>query len=106
MAGRFSMGFLCLLPFTYLNSWPFDLNVMTWGKIAAMVAISGLLGMYFYYQGLKRISARVCALTEMAFPFMAVAINWIFLDAKLDALQIVGALLLLLGSTVIQLRHY
>jgi drug/metabolite transporter (DMT)-like permease len=104
MAGRFGMGLVALLPF--LSSWTFDANPLTWGKILAMVLISGLLGMYFYYQGLKRISARVCALVEMASPFMAVSVNWIFLGATLDTLQIIGGTLLLLGALVIQLRRY
>jgi drug/metabolite transporter (DMT)-like permease len=71
-----------------------------------MVLLSGLLGMYFYYKGLKTLSARVCALAEMFFPLSAVTINWIFLDVKLTTVQLIGAGLLTLGSAVIQLKHY
>ncbi len=65
-----------------------------------------ILGMYFYYKGLKLISARACALAEMFFPFSAVVINWIFLGAKLSMVQIVGAIILLISSLVIQLKKY
>jgi drug/metabolite transporter (DMT)-like permease len=42
----------------------------------------------------------------MFFPLSAVAINWIFLGAKLTPVQLVGAGLLTLGSAVIQLKNY
>lgn len=106
MGGRFFFGFLTLLPFVYYTEVVFDFVPETWGKIALMVVLSGLLGMYLYYRGLKLIPARLCALAEMFFPFCAVAVNWIFLDARLDPVQLGGGVLLLLGSTVIQLKHY
>lgn len=108
MGGRFSFGFIFLSAYIlanrqYMNgSWQW----LTWGKILVMVLLSGLLGMYFYYKGLKQISARVCAITEMFFPLSAVAINWIFLDAKLTTIQIIGALLLVISSTIIQIKRY
>ncbi len=45
-------------------------------------------------------------MAEMTFPFMAVGVNWVFLDAKLTMMQIMGGGLLLLGSTIIQLKRY
>ena len=106
MAGRFSMGLICLFPILLTGEIQMDSNPMTWGKIIAMVVISGLLGMFFYYKGLKLVSARVAALAEMFFPLCAVLVNWIFLNQALTFQQILGGVLLLIGSTVIQLRHY
>ena len=108
MGGRFSFGFVFLVFYGYANKnlFHFDWQFLIWGKILAMVLISGLLGMYLYYKGLKSISARVCALAEMFFPLSAVTINWIILGAKLTPVQLVGAGLLTLGSAVIQLKHY
>ncbi|PIK15346.1 EamA family transporter [Halobacteriovorax sp. JY17] len=106
MAGRFFMGLICLIPILLTGEIHMDSNPLTWGKILAMVVISGLLGMYFYYKGLKLVSARVGALAEMFFPFCAVIVNWIFLNQALTFQQILGGVLLLIGSTVIQLRHY
>ena len=106
MAGRFLMGFLCLLPFAAQSSDIFTHSLETYGKISLMVLVSGLLAMYLYYQGLRRISARACSLAEMFFPFMAVIVNWLFLDASLTPVQLFGGLLLLLGSLVIQLKRY
>lgn len=106
IGGRFLVGFLCLLPFMLLekNSLRFPIDIH--GKISLMVFVSGILAMYLYYNGLKKISARACSLTELFFPFFAVIVNWIFLDAKLTMIQITGGLILLLGSVVIQLKKY
>ncbi len=108
MGGRFILGFLFMSCYIYANRGivNFDWQVIVWGKILLMVILSGLMGMYFYYRGLKSISAHVCAIAEMFFPLSAVTINWIFLGAKLTPVQIVGAGLLTLGSAVIQLKHY
>ena len=108
MGGRFLFGFIFLSFYMYANRGliQFDWQIQIWAKILFMVLLSGLLGMYFYYKGLKTLSARVCALAEMFFPLSAVTINWIFLDVKLTTVQLIGAGLLTLGSAVIQLKHY
>lgn len=108
MGGRFFFGFIFLALYAYANRGliTFDWQAIVWGKILLMVILSGVLGMYFYYKGLKSISARVCAIAEMFFPLSAVTINWIFLDVKLTSVQLIGAALLTLGSAVIQLKHY
>ena len=108
MGGRFLFGFIFMCFYLYANKSliQFDWQILVWGKILLMVVLSGILGMYFYYKGLKTISAKVCAIAEMFFPLSAVTINWIFLNAKLTPVQLVGAGLLTLGSAVIQLRKY
>lgn len=106
MSGRFLMGMLALLPFAMMEPQIFDHQVEVYGKISLMVFISGLLAMYIFYQGLRKVSARSCSLAEMFFPFMAVIVNWIFLDATLTFAQLAGGAVLLLGSIVIQVKHY
>lgn len=106
MAGRFFMGFLCLLPIAFNLDDLFTHSINVYGKISLMVLVSGLLAMWVFYQGLRRTSARACSLAEMFFPFMAVIVNWLFLGATLTPIQIAGGALLLLGSIVIQLKQY
>jgi len=106
MAGRFFFGFLFLLPMLAGEELPFISDSGVWAKIFFMVIISGILGMGLYYRGLKRIPARLAALAEMFFPFCAIAVNWIFLEAKLAPLQILGGALLLIGSGVLQRERY
>ncbi len=106
MGGRFLMGLICLLPFLLSFNISIPLDGSFWGKIVILAGMSGALGMYLYYRGLKEIPAHLCTLAEMFFPFLAVIVNWVFLGKDLSMLQISGAALLLMSSTVIQLRHY
>lgn len=106
MGGRFITGFVFLIPFAANVPETFSHSIEVYGKVSLMVVISGLLAMYIYYQGLRRTSARTCSLAEMFFPFMAVIVNWLFLGATLTPLQLIGGALLLLGSVVIQIKHY
>lgn len=103
MFGRFFTGFLALIPMFFVIGIELDFDLVINSKILAMVVISGLAGMWLYYMGLKRVSARVSALAEMFFPLCAVAINWIFLGKGLEPIQIMGAALLIISSTMIQL---
>ena len=70
--------------------------------MTAMVVLSGLLGMAFYYQGLKRIPSRLSALTEMFFPVAAAGVNWIVLGMGLEMLQILGGIILVTASVQVQ----
>mgnify|MGYP003674696275 CR=1 FL=1 len=103
MFGRFGMGLIALLPLFATIGIELDFDFQINIRILAMVLISGLAGMWLYYQGLKRVSARLSALAEMFFPLCAVTINWIFLDKVLEPVQIFGAVLLILSSTMIQI---
>lgn len=108
MGGRFVFGMVFMTFYLYyqFGGLSLDWNMATYGKILIMVLLSGLAGMYFYYKGLKTLSARSAALAEMFFPFSAVVINWVVLGAKLLPVQIVGAALLVISSVVIQLKKY
>jgi len=108
MAGRFLTGLIALAPLYHLSSRDTSalLHIDVWSKLIVMALLSGLVGMAFYYQGLKRLTARQCTLAELFFPLCAVLVNWFFLEITLDPIQLVGGGLLLLGSTVIQLKHY
>lgn len=106
MAGRYYMAIIFLLPFFVNGSVQTDLSLKAWGSILFMAVNTGLISMYIYYQGLKRISAKLCTLLEMFFPLFSVMVNWIVLEKTLLPIQIIGGLILLLGSTIIQLRKH
>lgn len=105
MAGRFGLGLMAMLAFAPARAL-MVLSAPSWGKIALMVALSGLLGLWLYYKGLKLVPARVGTLMEMSFPFFAVLLNWGILGVALSPLQLLGGALLLLGATVVQWKHY
>lgn len=106
MGGRFSFGLICLAPFMLQDQTLFTHNIEVYSKLSLMVLISGLLAMYLYYQGLRKITARACSLAEMFFPFMAIIVNWLILGKTLSPIQMLGGVALLLGSLVIQIKRY
>ena len=109
MGGRFFFGLFVMIPLVAFQTGPFWGNfdlLDSVSKIAIMVVLSGILGMFFYYWGLKKTSARMSSLLELFFPLFAVALNWIFLGRELGIMQIIGAALLLLSSFVIRWKHY
>lgn len=106
MAGRFTAGFIVLTPLFFLFGEPSqasDPSIV--GKVALMVIISGLAALWLYYRGMRKLPARAVAVAEMAFPIAAVAINWFALDKPLALIQIIGAAILLFGSTMVALTQ-
>jgi len=106
LTGRFVFGLMALIPFYIMENDIRFLSFSNMNKITVMVFISGAMAMYFYYKGLRVVSAKSCTLFETFFPFFAIIINWYFLNASLDYIQILGAFVLLVSSTVIQLKRY
>ena len=106
MFGRFFYGLVAMIIFMIINGhqvMSIDLNFSL--KIAFMVLLSGLIGMYLYYRGLKMLSARVVALAELFFPVSAVLINWIFLKQSLNTMQIIGSIILVISTTYLQISR-
>lgn len=108
MAGRFLLGFVVLTPCLLIVRPSAEAASLSFaGQIMLMVLFSGLGGMALYYFGMKRLPARSCAVAEMFFPVAAVAINWLApqIQATLTWAQLLGAGLLLAGSTMIALTQ-
>lgn len=106
MGGRFVVGLIFLIPFVEWNRKLILPQGEDYLKILIMVIISGALAMWFYYQGLKRLSAKTTAIAEMFFPFFAIIVNWVFLGKQLTELQLLGGAILIFGSLIIQLKKY
>jgi drug/metabolite transporter (DMT)-like permease len=106
MAGRFVTGFIVLIPFIQWNRALLLPHGEDYLRILIMVMISGALAMWFYYQGLQKLSAKTTAIAEMFFPFFAIIVNWVFLGKQLTELQLIGGAILIFGSLIIQLKKY
>lgn len=106
MGGRFLSGLLVLFPFVQWDKKLILPNGEDYLRILIMVLISGALAMWLYYQGLKKLSAKMTAVLEMFFPFFAIIANWIFLGKQLNELQLIGGAILIIGSLIIQIKKY
>ncbi|ADZ93047.1 DMT family transporter [Marinomonas mediterranea] len=99
MSGRFFMGFVVLALMTLTS--PDAIQSMQTSDLSltvVMALLSGLIGMWLYYQGLKTLPAQMATLAELTFPVFAAAINWVFLDMSLSLYQVAGATLLIAGN--------
>ncbi|MBI4050461.1 MAG: DMT family transporter [Candidatus Doudnabacteria bacterium] len=68
-----------------------------WFYVLIIAVLAGFVSLFIYYRGLRFTEAKIATIGELAFPFAAVIVNWIFLDAKLSIAQIIGGLILLLA---------
>jgi drug/metabolite transporter (DMT)-like permease len=94
-----------MLPFAWITpSLITSIEVGILQKIAVLALISRFIGMYFYYQGLKRIPAHWARLAEMFFPVAAIFINGLFLNVGMTQVQLIGAFNLVAASTMVQVR--
>lgn len=106
MYGRFLFGFiyLSLHLFFVRQQIQFKLSLPQIGSVFSLAALSGLLGMWLYYQGMKQLTARQVALGELFFPVAAVAINWFAFSITISLQQIAGAILLV-GSSFLFMNN-
>lgn len=81
------------------------MQVTDLGLAMVMALLSGFIGMWFYYQGLKTVPAQMATLAELSFPVFAAVINWYFLDMGLTLYQIVGGLMLILGNIGLRMKE-
>jgi drug/metabolite transporter (DMT)-like permease len=63
-------------------------------SLLLMAFIPGLLALLVYYRGLQRARASRAAIAELSFPAAATILNWIFLGARISAVQLAGFALL------------
>ena len=106
MLGRYMMAIVVLIPAMAASGHTLSISTGDLLQVALMAAISGLLAIFFYYRGLRLISARVCTLAELSYPLWAVLINWRFLDLSIHPLQMLGGGILLLGAARVQWKNY
>lgn len=76
-----------------------------WLYVFIIAILAGFVSLFIYYRGLKFTKASIATIAELAFPVAAVAVNWIFLDAGLSVMQILGSLILLLSMTNLSLEN-
>jgi len=95
------LRFLVALPFLAALVLPQEgLNSTVAGFVQqpvslVMVAlVPGLLGLLLYYRGLLRTRASVATLAELAFPFTAIIVGWLYLGRLPTPTQFVGFALL------------
>lgn len=72
-------------------------NQSQWISLLIIVFSTGMVGILFYYYGLKKVQAKVSAILELIWPVSAIVIDYIYLKNALSVTQLVGAFLVLLS---------
>ncbi len=63
-------------------------------RLFFLALVPGLIAMLVYYAGLRHTRASYATLAELAFPALAIVVNWITLGATIDVVQLVGFIVL------------
>jgi drug/metabolite transporter (DMT)-like permease len=71
-------------------------------SIIPLLFFSAILGMYFYYKGVEILRPRRIVVAEMWYPLAAMLVNHFYLHIYLNMTQLLGALLLIVSSILIQ----
>jgi drug/metabolite transporter (DMT)-like permease len=66
-----------------------------WLFLAIISITSGAVAMYIYYKGLSHSKTSIATIAELGFPVAAVAVNYFFLDAALNWVQLAGMAVLI-----------
>lgn len=74
-------------------------SMRDWTFVFIIAVLAGFISLLVYYYGLRSTKASVATICELAFPLAAVVVNWVFLDAILSVVQVVGGLILLFAIT-------
>src|ERR1700730_505632 len=85
--------------------FPVSLHLRDAISLLLMALIPGLLALSIYYRGLRNARASRAAIAELAFAGTATILNWIFLGARISAIQLGGFLLLWIAIMNLETKH-
>lgn len=97
-AERFFLAPIFALGFVILQNQTSSLFALNTQQITTLIVIAlstGMVSLVIYYYGLKKTSARVSAICEMAFPITAVLIDYFYFHKTLSPTQIMGIFFLI-----------
>jgi probable blue pigment (indigoidine) exporter len=94
----FLLAGLTLLPATLLiEGLPDQLTARNIGGLVYLVLISGILAYALWFWGLQRLSASAVTFLTLLNPVTAAVLGWMVLDQRLNAWQLLGALIILIS---------
>ena len=89
---------LTLLPVTLLiEGLPDHLTARNIGGLIYLVLISGIVAYAVWFWGLQRLSASAVTFLTLLNPVTAALLGWVVLDQRLNALQLLGAFIILIS---------
>lgn len=99
----FGFAALTLAPFQLLQQNPFPLSNTAVGSFVGLVLLTTIIGFGLYTSGLRRLQASVASITSNSEVAFAALLSYLLLGERLDAWQIVGAILVVGGVSLLSL---
>ena len=94
----FLLAGLTLLPITLIfEGLPRDLTARNIGGLVYLVLISGIAAYALWFWGLQYLAASAVTFLSLLNPVVAAVLGWIVLDQRLNGLQLLGALIVLIS---------
>ena len=91
-----------------ISEKPFDYSLLLdfnfTGRLFYIGGITGALGMWFYYQGLKRLQASTTAFIELAYPALGLIFSGLFIYGYLTPVQTIGSISLM-GAIIVLAKN-
>jgi DME family drug/metabolite transporter len=100
----FGFAALALLPFQFGRPLPNPTGGQAYAAFAALVLIPTIGGYTLYTLGLRRLQASIASIAAMAEVPFAAFNGYVFLGERLDALQALGALIVMGGVALLSWR--
>ena len=92
-AVRFAFGLPAALAAVLVLGAPLTASLHDELFIALLALVTGLVALLLYYYGLRRTTASVASVAELAFPVVAIAVGYFAFDATLTSTQLAGVVL-------------
>ena len=97
---------LIIIFFLKQNNVLFNVDRSQWTSLLIIVFSTGMVGILFYYLGLRKVEAKVSSILELTWPVSAILIDYFYFKNGLSATQLIGAFLVLLSIyKVAKLKH-
>jgi len=101
---RFAFGLPAALAAVLVLGAPLRASLHDELFIALLALVTGLVAVLLYYYGLKRTTASVASVAELAFPVVAITVGYLAFDATLTSTQIAGLALTSLVVLLLPVR--
>ena len=102
---RFTVGLLAMAVIAGLSGSPVSIDAALVPRLILLALVPGLAALLLYYFALRATPASRATLAELAFPVTAAIVGVTLLDARLDASQWLGGLIVVLSVVLLAVHE-